>query len=121
MAALFGPLAGFGVGSVGSYPSWSGFTASDSPGYYGQPGWEGYVRSWRASAASAVRHRPVYPAPPVKNFDTLNGVPMLGPSPAANIVGGQHTRADRLFGPLARLGANANGPGMLDSAPFPES
>lgn len=121
MAALFGPLVGFGAGSAGPYSSSSGIAASGSPGYYGQPGWEGYLRSWRAAAATAARPRPIYPAPPVKNFDTPNGLPTFGPPPAVNIVGGQQTRADRLFGPLARLGANSNGPGMLSSAPFPQS
>ena len=121
MAALFGPLTGLGAGSAGTYPSPSGFAASGSPGYYGQPGWQAYMRSWRAAAANAVRHRPVYPAPPVKTFDTPTGVPTFGPAPAASIVGGQQTRADRLFGPLARLGANENGPGMLGSTPFPQS
>jgi hypothetical protein len=118
MAALFGPLAGLGVGSVGGYPSSRGLTSVSSPVYYGQPGWESYAQSWRA-ASRTVRPRPIYPAPPVKNFDTPNSLASFGPPAAPMAIGSQSTRADRLFGPLARLGANTNGTGGFSSPPFP--
>ena len=119
MAALFGPLAGLGAGSVGAYPSAPGSTGFGSPAYYEKPGWEGYAQSWRAAASRSVRPRPIYPAPPVKNLDTPDSLASFVPAPPPAIVGGQYTRADRLFGPLARLGASANGAGGFNSTPFP--
>ncbi len=121
MAALFGPLAGLGAGSVGAYPPASAYTSPGSPAYYRQPGWESYAQFWRAAALRSVHPRPIYPAPPIKNFDTPNNLVSFGPAPASTVVGGQYTRPDRLFGPLARLGASANSPREFSSAPFPES
>lgn len=108
MAALFGPLAGVSFDNAGAYfsaPSYSGAPLSMGGG---QGPWWRYLGFGDQPVRATRPTRPVYPAPPVRNFDTP-GVP-LGPAPAPGLMGTQKTRADRLFGPFARLGSSL--PGM---------
>jgi len=109
MAALFGPLAGVGFNNAGTYfstPSYTGAALSDNGG---EPPWWQYLGMGSRPIQATRPIRPIYPAPPVRNFDTPGyGLP-FGPPPAPGLVGTQQTRADRLFGPFARVGLNAPG------------
>jgi hypothetical protein len=104
MAALFGPLGGIGFNEPGMYfsaPSYSGAAISANGG---EPAWWRYLGVGSRPIQAAKSPAPVYPAPPVRNFD-VPGMPFAPPAGPA-VVGMQQTRADRLFGPFARIGSN---------------
>lgn len=110
MAALFGPLAGIGFNDAGAYfsaPSYTGAALSTDGGKV--PWWQ-YLGLGDRPVAATKPTRPIFPAPPVRNFDTPgNGFP-FGPAPAPGLLGAQKTRVDRLFGPFARVSGSL--PGM---------
>jgi hypothetical protein len=86
MAPLFGPLSSAGFGD----PSYMyGYPGSFDPSY---------------PVLTDGPYSPVLPAPAVR----FSRPSALNPSPVG-VVGAQTTRADRLFGPFASLGA-AGGP-----------
>ena len=121
MSALFGPLAGVGGGTPGAYSSAPMYAGAARPKNGGQTSWWKYLGARNPTVDATTRPRPIDPAPPVRNFDTpTTGIP-FGPAPAPAVVGSQQTRADRLFGPFAKVGSNslAIGPGALRPASFP--
>jgi hypothetical protein len=120
MSALFGPLAGIGFNDPGAYssaPFYTGAAVSTNGGQ--QPAWWRYLGVGNRPIQAVKSPMPVYPAPPVRNFD-VPGMPFAPPG-APGIVGTQQTRADRLFGPFARIGSSAlsGGSGMAGGGSFP--
>jgi hypothetical protein len=103
MAALFGPLAGVSFDNAGTYFSAPSYTGAALSTGSGQAPWWRYLGLGNQPVWATKPTMPVYPSPPVRNFDTP-GVP-LGPAPAPGLMGTQKTRADRLFGPFVRVGS----------------
>ncbi|MDE3138026.1 MAG: hypothetical protein KGL59_15700, partial [Acidobacteriota bacterium] len=105
MAALFGPLAGIGFNDPGTYLSAPAYNGAANSAIGGEPAWWRYLGLGNGPIQVVKSPTPIYPAPPVRNFD-VTGM-SFAPPEAATVVGAQRTRADRLFGPFARIGSSA--------------
>lgn len=119
MAALFGPLAGIGFDNPGMYTSAPTYAGAATSASGEQPEWWRYLGLGNRPMQMMKSSMPIYPAPPVRNFD-VPGMTFAPPA-APGVVGTQRTRADRLFGPFARIGSNAlsGGSGMSGGGSFP--
>lgn len=121
MAALFGPLAGVSFTETGTYPPVASYASATPLTNRVEPSWWRYLGLGQRTLSAAKPTTPVYPVPPKRIFDTpRNGLP-FGPVPAT-VVGAQKTRADRLFGPFARIGSitPTGSLGLSRGTSFPE-
>lgn len=106
MAPLFGPLAAASslLGGPASYGGAYPYAAAPTTEL---PGWQQAATGQRArrpiNVGNGLIYPPVYPAPALGRGNSP--LAPYGPPPPAGLIGLQTTRADRLFGPFARISA----------------
>ena len=79
MAALFGPLAGIGFNDPGMYSSAPSYTGAAVSANGELPAWWRYLGVGNRPIQAVKSPMPIYPAPPVRNFD-VPGMPLAPPA-----------------------------------------